>query len=86
MSTLLGYMQVFAIKYIHEIEFEQDETSYVFLNKRAYIEKHYHSQNVLLQITGRVVDEVLSENFIVYVEESRCTVQSINVQWDFVFL
>lgn len=38
------------------------------------------------KIIGRVVDEVLSENFIVYVEESRCTVQSINVQWDFVFL
>lgn len=37
------------------------------------------------KIIGRVVDKVLSENFIVYVEESRCTVQSINVQWDFVF-
>ena len=37
------------------------------------------------QLNIKYIDEVLAENFIVYVEESRCTVQGINVQWDFVF-
>lgn len=56
----------------------------VFLDNKYF--DMFADAEYVKKIIGRVVDKVLSENFIVYVEESRCTVQSINVQWDFVFL